>query len=127
MIKIVNVNTEHTIANETIIADSFFKRLRGLMFVKSFEEDKALLINPCNMIHTFFMNFPLDILFISKDNEVLEVIENMEKRKISPHIKSAVTVIELPSGTIAKTKTRKGHYIEFFYWLIKIKFKLPKN
>lgn len=78
------------------------------MFKKKLEEETAMLIHPCNMVHTFFMKFPIDILFISKEYEALYAIENMLPQNISPFIRKAISVIELPSGTIEKTNTKKG-------------------
>lgn len=60
-------------------ANTFFKRLKGLMFQKN--------INYClriktNSIHTFFMKEKIDIVMTDKDNNVLYIINNLNKNKI---------------------------------------------
>jgi len=109
--EIINENTNKLLISNVIMADTFITRLKGLMFKKKLEENTAMLIHPCNMIHTFFMKFPLDILFISKEYEVIYVIENMLPGNTSPFIKKAMGVLELPAGTIEKTNTKKGDFL----------------
>ena len=64
-------------------ADTFFSRLTGLMFRKSYDTDKALHITPCNSIHMFFMRFPITVVFVNKENYVLKVVENMKPWKMA--------------------------------------------
>ena len=112
--KIINENNSEILADEIIVADNFFTRLKGLMFRKSLEEKLAMLIYPCNSVHTFFMKFPLDIVFLSKEYEVLHIIENMMPRKISPYIRKTKSVLELPAGVIKNTKTKKGDFLKIY-------------
>lgn len=109
--EIRNKSNNKIIASEVVMADTFITRLKGLMFKERLEEDSAMLICPCNSVHTFFMKFPLDILFISKEYEVLYVIKNMLPQNISPFIRKSFLVLELPVGTIEKTNTEKGDYL----------------
>lgn len=108
---IINKSNNRVLANKVIVADTFINRLKGLMFEKSLGENTAIIIFPCNAIHTFFMRFSLDVIFISKENEVLYIIENMLPKRISPFIKRAKSVLELPAGTIKKTKTKKNDFL----------------
>ena len=55
-------------------AKDFFSRIRGLMFKKEWKKMRDF-ITPCNSIHTCFMNFPIDALFIGKDNRVVHLIQ----------------------------------------------------
>lgn len=111
MNQLVNKNNNSIIARNVEFADNFFKRLLGLMFRKNFQEGRAIIIKPCNMIHTFFMRFPIDALFVSKDNEIIHIIENMQPGKTSKLIRKASMVIELPAGTVEKTQTKKEEKI----------------
>lgn len=99
------------IANNATIADTFTSRLKGLMFRQSMEEGEALVIQPCNMIHTFGMKFPIDVLFVSKDNKVEHLIEDFCPNRISPMIHKAFKVVELPVGVINKRDIQKGHIV----------------
>jgi len=53
----------------------------------------------------------IDILFISANNEIVYIIEKMTPNRISPHIKAAEYVIELPAGQVFRTGTIVGHII----------------
>ncbi|MFT8349080.1 DUF192 domain-containing protein [Clostridium saccharoperbutylacetonicum] len=110
--RVLNKNSNMLLADEVIIANTFMTRLKGLMFKRSLVEGNVLMIKPCNSIHTFFMKFPIDIIFLSKGNVVIHVIENMIPGKISPFVKGAISVLELQSGIIRKTETKKGDLLE---------------
>ena len=73
MIKTLKYNNETVI--HVFIADSFFKRLFGYMFRKNPHHD-AILFTPCNSIHTFFMKFNIDVLFLNEHMQVIKKIEN---------------------------------------------------
>lgn len=79
------------------IADSFFKRFFGYMLRKH-PHHEAIVITPCNSIHSFFMRFEIDVLFIDKDFVVVKKIEAMKAGKIQLPVKSAVAVIETKAG-----------------------------
>lgn len=59
-------------------ADTFIKRFFGLMGKKTYPKNKTLFLSPCNSIHTFFMRFPITVVFVNKENYVLKVVENMK-------------------------------------------------
>jgi uncharacterized membrane protein (UPF0127 family) len=111
MKRIINTNTKLIIADEVIIANSFYTRLKGLMFKEVFNDGTAMMITPCNMIHTFFMKFSIDIVFISKNNEVIDIIEDMKPGKVSHMVGKAVGVIEFPAGVVNRMKIQIGNFI----------------
>jgi uncharacterized membrane protein (UPF0127 family) len=82
--------------------DTFFKRLKGLMFKKSLGEGQGLLISPCYQVHTFFMTIDLDIIFLNKSGLILKLMQCEKPGKISPYTQKSGCVLELPAGTIAK-------------------------
>jgi hypothetical protein len=61
----------------------------------------ALVIVPCKQVHTFFMHFAIDVLFVDADFRVVEALPQLCPNRVSPYIKNARRVIELPPGTIA--------------------------
>ncbi len=73
MHKIVKDNK--TIIGEARIAKSFFSRLLGLMFKKEISRDSALCFYRASSIHTFFMRFPIDIVFLDKDKKIIRISE----------------------------------------------------
>ena len=83
---------------EIFVADSFIKRFLGFMFRKK-PHHEAILIKPCNSIHTFFMKFPIDVLFINENMEVIKKINNLSSRRIVMPVIGAVAVLEAEVGS----------------------------
>lgn len=113
--KLVNKSTNTVISENLTVADTFYKRLIGLMFTKELPDQNALQIIPCSEIHTFFMNYCIDVLYLDMKNNILFMDEELKPGKIRKRFKNAVSVIELPSGKIKKMGIKIGHTIEFVY------------
>lgn len=84
---------ETEIAKDVLVADSFAGRLMGYMFRRK-PHHEAIIIKPCNSIHTFCMRFDIDVLFINSDMEVIKKIESLKPGKIIWPVKGASLVIE---------------------------------
>ena len=84
-----------------VIAKSFFKKLKGLMFKKVINE--YLVFYHCNSIHTFFMKKDIDVLFFDKNKNFLSVYKNVSKNKIIRDKKAYYTV-EIESNIIKYKK-----------------------
>ena len=80
-----------------VIAKSFFKKLKGLMFKK--EIDENLVFIHCSSIHTFFMRNNIDILFFDKNKRFLEIHKNVKKNKIII-CKKAYYTVEIKANLI---------------------------
>lgn len=109
--KVVNLSNGAELANHAVTADTFFKRLKGLMFTKSLPAEHGLIIQPCQSIHTFFMNYSIDVLYLSKDLEIVGLDETVKPATVGKYRKRAYSVLELPSGTIRQTETKIGNYL----------------
>jgi uncharacterized protein len=110
-VKIENTTKKTILAEHGVSAVSFLARTRGLLGKKSFPAGQALIIAPCNSIHTFFMQFPIDVLFLDKDGYVVAAISSMQPYRISSLYYKAVSVVELPSGTISSSNTTLSDHI----------------
>jgi len=95
MTKNLKYNGE-TIVN-VFIADSFLKRLFGYMFREKPHHD-AILLTPCNSIHTFFMMFNIDVLFINEQMQIIKKIENLRPGQVVTKVIGAKIVIESRYG-----------------------------
>lgn len=84
------------------ITTGFWERFRGLMNIQSIPDNYALMIRPCNQVHMFNMKFPLDVIYLSKNNTVVHVDEDLRPWKVGKTVKGAVSVIEVNSGTCAR-------------------------
>lgn len=98
--KLINYSTGKVISSHVVMADRFIARLTGLMAKKEISSENALILRPCSQVHTFFMRFNIDILFLNRDFRVKHVIENMRPWKISRLVWGARCVVELPGGTL---------------------------
>lgn len=93
------------------MAQGVFSRIKGLLGTACLEMGKALVLDPCNSVHTFFMQYAIDVLFIDKNNLVIEAISYLEPFRMSRIYPAARFVIELSAGTIQATATQKGDII----------------
>ncbi len=110
--QLVNLINQTVLADKIEVADSFFKRLNGLIGRSGLNKGEALILLPCNAVHTFFMKFSIDIIFLDQEAVILEVIENLKPYRFSPIIVKAKFAIELPAGQITSTGTVKGHQLQ---------------
>lgn len=106
-----NLRTNETYANSAKIAENFFDRLLGLMFKKNWELYDGLVLSPCNSIHTCFMKFKIDVIFLDKSNKVISFFLGLSPWRLTPIYFKAVKVIELPENAI-KGDIQKGDSIE---------------
>ena len=75
-------------------------RLLGLMFTADLPVNEGLLLKPCNSIHTFFMKYNLDVIFLDSKFRVVKVIYNMKPWRISWMYFKANQVLEMKAGNL---------------------------
>ncbi|OGI04142.1 MAG: hypothetical protein A2Y25_05820 [Candidatus Melainabacteria bacterium GWF2_37_15] len=110
--KLINKTSGKVLVENLEVADSFFTRMKGLLGRNNLPEGEGLHIIPCNDIHTFFMKFEFDAIFIDKKNIIRGLVENMQPGKVK-FCFPAHSVIELCKGSISKTDTRLGDEVQF--------------
>ncbi len=93
-------------------AFSLFSRMRGLLGRTGLEKDHALYIKPCNSIHTFFMRFELDLIFLDKNLKVVRIVRNVAPNKMVMGGKHAASVIEMESGWFDWNQLGEGDVLE---------------
>jgi len=81
-------------------------RNRGLLGREGLERGHALIIAPGSVVHTFFMRFPIDILFVARDGRVLKTRIAVPARRITGSL-TAFAVIELAAHTLEHSDTRR--------------------
>jgi uncharacterized membrane protein (UPF0127 family) len=112
-LKLINLDTGQVMAWQIHEANSFFTRLKGLMFTKDLPLDCGLRIRPCQQIHTYFMQYNIDVLHLDSNHKVVALEENLSPGKLGMKHHAAVEVVELPAGLIEKTDTKVGHKLKF--------------
>lgn len=81
------------------VARTLFERIRGLIGTKSLEKGEGMLILRCNAIHTFFMSFPIDAVFLDRKDNVVKIVRNIKPWRFFVWGGfRAVKVLEIPSA-----------------------------
>jgi uncharacterized protein len=102
-----NVSTHRLIAEQLLTAFDSASRRQGLLGRDSLPSGSALIIAPSNAVHTFFMRFPIDILFVHRDGKVIKLRSAVRPWRIAASLR-AFAVIELPAGSLAQSNTTTG-------------------
>ena len=93
------------------IADNVVSRGLGLIGRGGWKRN-GMLLKETTAIHTVFVRFPIDVVFLDKDFNILRVVENLEPFRFSPIVWKAKHVLELPTGTIKNKYLRVGNKIK---------------
>lgn len=100
--KIYNSTQNNLIADKVEVAKNFFTRSIGLLSRRVISSGESLIIKPCCSVHTFFMRFPIDVLFVNRKNEIVAMYEDIKPFRILPIHWNSLYVIELKSGQISE-------------------------
>jgi uncharacterized membrane protein (UPF0127 family) len=90
------------------LADSWWSRLRGFLMRPEPRAGEGILLTPCNAIHTWGMEYELDIIFLDASGRVLKVLEKVPPRTTPARVVGGRYVLEVPAGTIEATGTSVG-------------------
>src|SRR5437879_11796658 len=109
-----NLTRQAFLSSDLRIASSHISRLLGLMFTSpdSFGFGSGLWIVPSHGVHTLFMRFSIDVVYLNKEDVVVYLEENVKPWRMAPLVMEAATVLELPAHTIWNTGTAVGDQIE---------------
>lgn len=95
------------IASEVHAAFDSKSRRKGLLGRDSFEDGHAIVIAPCNAVHTFFMRFPIDVVHLDRGGRVVRVKVGLKPWRIDTCLRG-FAVVELPPGTVNLRDVRTG-------------------
>ncbi|MEI6515320.1 MAG: DUF192 domain-containing protein [bacterium] len=87
------------------IAGTFHARAEGLLGKSGLEPGYGLLIRPCSSIHTLFMRFPIDVIFLDSQNRVVRIVRNLPPWRMARGGWKAQTVVEVQSGWLPAIQT----------------------
>jgi hypothetical protein len=107
-----NLTRQTVLATGLEVADTGPKRNKGLLGRDGLETGGGLWIVPCESVHTFFMRFPIDLVYLDRRYRVRKVRNAVGRWRISACL-SAHSILELPAGTVVSTQTQKGDVLEF--------------
>ncbi len=108
MATLMNKTTNQTLIPQLEVARSFSSRAKGLLGRSSLPVQEALWIHHCNSIHTFFMKFSIDCVFVDKNLKVKAVYHNVNPWRLILPVWGASSVFEMTSGSISKMSVSVG-------------------
>ena len=105
----INNRTRNTLLGTRVAtAGGFWSRLRGYIGRSPPKQGEGILLVPCDAIHTWWMTFELDVLFLDARGRVLELVRSLRPWKRTRKVAGARYVLEVPAGTIDASGTRAG-------------------
>jgi uncharacterized membrane protein (UPF0127 family) len=108
--RLVNTRTEAAVADVLMTAFDSASRTTGLLRHHSLPVGSALIIAPTSAIHTWFMKFSLDVLFVARDGRVLKACEDLRPWRMAIRF-GAFAVVEMTAGALQASGTRVGDRI----------------
>ncbi|ACX51905.1 protein of unknown function DUF192 [Ammonifex degensii KC4] len=99
-------------ASRLRVASTFFSRLRGLTFRRGMLPGEALLLYPRRAVHTCFVRFPVDVVFLSREGEVVRVERKVPPWRVLGPERRAYAALELPAGAADLAGIEVGQSLE---------------
>lgn len=112
LLRVTNPARKTVLATCLEQADTGAARSKGLLGRKGLPPGGGLWIVPCESVHTFWMQFPIDLVYIDRKKRIKKLRSNVPPWRLSACL-SAHSILELPAGTIERTLTRLGDCLEF--------------
>lgn len=109
--RVVNATRNTVLADRCALARSFWQRWIGLLGRRALAEGEGLWMDRCAAIHTFGMRFALDVVWLNEQRQVLQLVASLLPGRISV-CRRATAVLELPEGTIYRTRTALGDHVQ---------------
>lgn len=111
--RLENKTRTQEVARDVRVAKSFWARTKGLLGESSLPEGRALWIQGtefvgCNSIHTFFMRFAIDAVFVDRSLKVTKIYRNLVPWRMTWPASGAHSVFELPAGALENMKIEVG-------------------
>jgi uncharacterized protein len=89
------------------LAESTIARMRGLLGRDSLDPDEGMLIHPAPSVMTFFMRFPIDVVFLDKAKTIVKIVPGLRPWRVAA-ARKAVAALELPAGAAAAAGLQTG-------------------
>jgi uncharacterized membrane protein (UPF0127 family) len=115
--RVVNLVRGTVLASSVEVADTSRTRRRGLLGRASLSPGEGLWIIPCESVHTLFMRFPIDLIYIDRRKRIRRLRSDVIPWRLSVCF-SADSVLELAAGTIRASRTEQGDMLEFTLTLV---------
>lgn len=111
-LRVTNTTRNTVLATSMEVASSAAKRNKGLLGRDRLAPGEGLWIIPCESVHTFWMRFPIDLVYLDRKKRICKLKRSVPAWRLSACLR-AHSVIELPAGTIERTHTIPSDILEF--------------
>jgi uncharacterized membrane protein (UPF0127 family) len=108
---IVNLSRGSVVCERGFAADRPVARMRGLMGRRVLPAGEGLLLTPAPSVHTGFMRFPIDVIFLDRELQVLKLVEELRPWRMAA-ARGARSVLELAPGEVARRGVEVGDVLD---------------
>ncbi|MFN7728283.1 MAG: DUF192 domain-containing protein [Bdellovibrio sp.] len=108
MKSLLNQTQDKVLLKDMSIASTSWSRLKGLLGTKDLGEQQGLWIHACNSIHTFFMGYAIDCVFLDSKLKVKALVEDVRPGRVVWPQWGATSVVEMKSGRIKSLGVKVG-------------------
>jgi len=108
---LIDAHSQQILLSQLSVTNSTLERMRGLLGSAPLDNNSGLLINPCNSIHTWFMKYPIDIIFIDKQGVIKKIVQAIKPWRFAWCF-GAVSTLELGAYNAQRLKLQKGQKIQ---------------
>lgn len=110
--RVTNLATGTVIAEQAQVATGLWSRFWGLMGRRELARGSGILIAPCSSIHMFFMRFPIDVVFLDRDDVVVKIVHSIRPWRLAMG-GGGKKALELPAGTAIAVHVTEGDQLAF--------------
>lgn len=103
----------HAVDGQVLVATTHAERMRGLLGRTSLPIDHAMLLRPCRAVHTWGMQFAIDVVFLDAENCVTRTVANVKPwRMVWGNLRTKAT-LEFSAGWLDHSPLAPGDAIIF--------------
>jgi uncharacterized protein len=107
-VRVVNESRQKVLGGRIRVAHTLGSRMRGFILSTPPAAGEGLFLAPCRGVHTYWMRFPLDVLFLDEHGGVIAAHAGLAPGRRTPIYRTARFALELPEGAIQSTDTAVG-------------------
>jgi hypothetical protein len=106
----MNLTLRTIVCQHGVVADKPLARMRGLLAHHELPSGEGLLLKPAGSIHTAFMRFPIDVVFLNAEYEIIKLVADLPPWRTA-RASGAKAVLELAAGEISRRRLAVGHIL----------------
>lgn len=107
-VRVMNITRGTVVGSTVFFAETWWGRAKGWLGQPAPAEGEGLLLSPCRGIHMIGMKYPIDVAFLDAEGVVVAVYADLEPWQRTRMHQNALSALELPAGTLARTQTVVG-------------------